>query len=116
MAPLLSIISSCPMELVTIDFLHLEKSSGGQEYILLIVDYFSRFAQGYSTKNKSAAMAVKCLYNDFILRFGLPGRVLHDQGSEFENKLFASLEYRSVESSSQGQHNTIHKVMVLWNV
>ena len=91
-APLQSIHSSAPMELVSIDFLHLDKSSGGHEYILLIVDHFTGFAQGYATKTKSSLAAAKHLYNDFIMRFGIPGRILHDQGGEFENKLFAELE------------------------
>ena len=81
-----------PMELVTIDFLKLEKTTGGFQYILLIVDHFTRYAQGYATKTKSATAAAKNLYNDFILRFGIPNRILHDQGREFENKLFAELE------------------------
>eukprot|EP00494_Astrolonche_serrata_P002821 UN02827 len=79
-APLQGIYSYAPMELVTIDFLKLEKSSGGHEYILLIVDHFTRYAQAYPTKTKSSRAAAKHLYNNFILRFGIPGWILHDQG------------------------------------
>ena len=91
-APMQSIITSVPMEMIAIDYLHLEKSSGGYEYILLIVDHFTRYAQGYPTKTKSASAAAKHLYGDFILRFGIPTKILHDQGKEFENKLFGELE------------------------
>ena len=92
-APLQSIHSSCPLDLVAIDYLKLEESSAGHEYVLLIVDHFTRYAVGYPCKNKSALTAAKCIYNDFLLkRLGIPARIMHDQGKEFENKLFASLE------------------------
>jgi len=91
-APLVSIHSSMPMELLAIDFVHLEKSSSGYEYILVLIDHFTRYAQGYATKNKSSVTAAKNIFNDFVLRFGLPARILHDQGREFENKLFKELE------------------------
>ena len=92
-APLQSIHSSCPLDLITIDYLKLEPSSAGHEYVLLVVDHFTRYAIGYPCKNKSSLTAAKCVYNDFILkRLGIPARILHDQGREFENKLFESLE------------------------
>ena len=91
-AELQSIHTSAPLELITIDYLKLEKGSGGYQYILLVVDHFTRILQGYATKNKSGTTAAKKIYGDFVLKFGLPSQILHDQGREFENNLFAELE------------------------
>ena len=56
------------------------------------MDHFTRYAQAYATRDKSAKTAADKLYNDFILRYGFPRRIHHDQGAEFEDKLFYNLE------------------------
>ena len=91
-APLQSSAASSPFELIFIDFMHLEKSLVGYEYILLITDSFTRFAQAYLCKNKSAHTDAKKICDDFILRLGFPCRIHHDQETEFENDLFHQLE------------------------
>ena len=91
-APLKPIVTTSPFEMISIDFLHVENCSRKYEYILVVMDHFTRFAQAYATRNKSAKTVAQKLYSDFILRFGFPLRIHHDQVGEFENHLHQELE------------------------
>lgn len=107
-APLLPIKTTHPFQLVSVDFLHLETCKQGYEYILVVMDHFTRFAQAYATKTKTAKAVVQCLFDDFMLKFGFPEKIHHDMGREFENQLFAELQKAS---GVRGSHTTPYHPM-----
>lgn len=104
-APLTTITTTRPGELVCIDFLHLETCKHGFEYILVVIDHFTGFVQAYATKNKSAKTVVDKLFNDFALRVVFPERIHHDMGREFENQLMDQLQK---SCDVRGSHTTCY--------
>ncbi|RDY13939.1 Pro-Pol polyprotein, partial [Mucuna pruriens] len=68
-----------------IDFMGPFPVSNGYAYILLAVDYVSRWVEAIATKTNDAKVVV-----DF-LKFGVPKALISDQGSHFCNKAMASL-------------------------
>lgn len=94
-APLKSIKSTYPFKMVSIDSLYLETCKQGFEYILVVMDHFTQFAQAYPTKNKEAKTVADKLFNNFILRFDFPGKIHHDRGKEFDNRLLERLKEMS---------------------
>ena len=55
--------------MIPLDFLHVEASAGSYQYILVVMDPFTRYAQAYATKDLSVKKAPEKVYNNFILRF-----------------------------------------------
>ena len=104
-------MTTSPFELVSIDFVHLKKSHGGYEHIFVIVDHFIRYVQAYATWNKSAKTVANKLYNDFMLCCGFPHKIRHNQGGEFETKLFWQIYNNFVTYPIHKQHHTTPKGM-----
>ena len=89
-APLVSMTSTHPMELVCIDFLTVEPSKG-YENILVITDHFSKFSQAYPTKNQLAKTTAHVLFEHYIVHYGVPARIHSDQVRNFESKVIKEL-------------------------
>ena len=76
-APLKNIMATHPLELVHLDYLCLESGKGLEVNVLLVTDHFTRYTQAYVTR---AQMTAKTLWNKFIVHYGLPEKILMDQG------------------------------------
>ena len=70
------------MDVIAIDFLKVDRTAGGYEYFLVIIDQFTRHTHAYATTNKTTKTAAEKLFNDFVLKFRTPTRTLHAQGKE----------------------------------
>ncbi|XP_025076735.1 uncharacterized protein LOC112553609 [Pomacea canaliculata] len=89
-APMSTIVTSHPLELLTIDFLTIEVK-GEKQNILVIMDHFTKFVQTILTRDQTARTTARALWNDFFMTYGFPGRILSDQGRDFESKLIQEL-------------------------
>ena len=89
-APLVSVKTTQPMELVAMDYLTVEPSKGNIENILVITDHFSKFSQAIRTKNQTAKTTAQALFK-FFLDFGFPHTLHADQGRNFESDVIKEL-------------------------
>lgn len=90
-APLVNIQVSRPLELVCMDFLSLEPDRSNTKDILVITDYFTKYAVAIPTPNQKAKTVAKSLWENFIVHYGVPERLHSDQGPDFESKTIKEL-------------------------
>ena len=67
------------------------KSSRQNQYILTLVDHFSKWAEAIPIPNHTASTVAKVLIVHVFSRFGTPLQLLTDRGPEFESELFTHL-------------------------
>ena len=107
-ASLVSIKTSQPLELVSMDFLALEPSKGGQQYVLIITDYCTRFAQDYTSKNMSAKTTAELFFHNFVVHYGLPMRIHSDKGGNFVGKVMTELcQLLKIDKSSTTPYHSM---------
>ena len=77
-----------------IDFMGPFPSSFGNMYILLAMDYLSKWVEATTCPRNDVIIVVRCIQRNILSRFGAPITIICDEGSHFENKVFAKLVSR----------------------
>ena len=89
-APLKSIITGYPLQLVATDIVGpMPESAGGNRYILVVSDYFTRYVEAYPIPDQEATTVARRLVDEFFLRFSPPEQLHSDQGRNFESSVVA---------------------------
>lgn len=85
-------VVSFPNEKVAIDIMGpLPTSENGNAYIMVVIDYFTKWAEAYALPNHTAQTVADMLVTEYIARFGTPYQILTDRGPEFQSELFRKL-------------------------
>ena len=84
--PLHSIPIGKPWEMVAVDILQVPLSCHNNRYILVVQDYFTKWAEAIPLPNQMAATITRELVNIFS-KYGMPAILHSDQGRNFESLL-----------------------------
>ncbi|CAF2621992.1 unnamed protein product [Rotaria sp. Silwood2] len=82
---------SGPFQLIGIDYSGpFPITSQGNKYVLAITDYFTKWVIAIPLSEQTAKTTAEALYEHYITIYGIPSRILSDQGSHFNNQLIAA--------------------------
>jgi hypothetical protein len=96
-------------------------SAGGHGYIIVAVDYFTKWAEAMRTFDNTGKTATLFLFNHVITHFGVPQAIVTDHGSNFRNNMMSELTEKlglRHDSSTpyypqaNGQVKSINKVLI----
>ncbi|RDX73940.1 putative mitochondrial protein, partial [Mucuna pruriens] len=77
-----------------IDFMGPFLVFNGYSYILLVIDYVSRWVEATATKTNDAKVVVDFLKSNIFCQFGVRKALISDQGSHFCNRVMSSLLHK----------------------
>ncbi|KAL4231721.1 hypothetical protein ACF0H5_009297 [Mactra antiquata] len=94
-----------PFSRIHIDLLcSLPKTREGYQYVLLIVDSFTKWTEAHPLKTQEAKDVAEVLYNEIFARYGAPRTIVSDRGANFMSKLVKALcemfEVKQLHTSS----------------
>jgi transposase InsO family protein len=92
---------SAPFERIAIDVAGpFPRSDQGNRYLLIAMDYFTKWPEAYAIPNQEAATVGEALVTNFFCSFGVPRELHSDQGRNFESRLMQEvLEHLGVNKT-----------------
>ena len=89
--PLNTMLEVEVFDLWGIDFMGPFPSSKGNQYILVAVDYVSKWVEAIATTNNDANTVCRFIKRNIFGRFGVPRALISDGGSHFYNRIMSTL-------------------------
>jgi len=91
MMPLTPIIVVVIFDVWGIDFMGSFSNSFGNEYILMCVDYVSKWVDVIPTRTNESKVVVRFLRENIFARYAMPRAIISDQGTHLDNRSFDAL-------------------------
>ncbi|KAL4376234.1 hypothetical protein GQ457_02G040140 [Hibiscus cannabinus] len=88
--PLQNILEVELFDVWGIDFMGPFPSSFGNLYILLVVDYVSKWVEAVATTHNDAKTVQRFIKKNIFTRFGTPRVIISDEGRHFDNRSIAA--------------------------
>ena len=66
-------------------------SAGGHKYIIVVVDYFTKWVEAMPTFKADGEIVAFYVFNQIIARFSIPKVIVTDHGSHFQNSMMTEL-------------------------
>jgi hypothetical protein len=86
------VVSIGPFEKWGIDFMTCHPhSTGGHGYIIVAIDYFTKWAEVMMTFDNTGKTATLFIFNHIIYRFVVPQAIVTNHGSHFRNFMMSKL-------------------------
>ena len=81
-------------------------SSFGNNYILLAIDYVSKWVEAEATKTDSSKVVADFVKYNIFIRFGTPRAIISDRGTHFCNRMLETMfrKYNVVHKTSTSYH------------
>ncbi len=91
-APLKNIVVNTPWSLVGLDIVGpFKESLNGNRYIILAVDYFTKFAVAKAVPDFTAQTTAKFVFEEIVCKLGAPRSIISDHGVNFKADMFRRL-------------------------
>ena len=90
-SPLENIVATHPLEIVHLDYLCIDPGKEKEENVLVVTYHFISYVQAYVTHSQTALTTVIALWDNFIVHYGLPEKILSDQWRNFKRELIPDL-------------------------
>ncbi|KAL0399747.1 UNVERIFIED_CONTAM: hypothetical protein Sradi_2318000 [Sesamum radiatum] len=88
-APMQPIPNPCPFDQWGMDLIgKLPRATGQREYLIVAVDYFSKWVEAEPLSKISEKEIIKFVWRNIICRFGIPRAFVTDNGTQFQGKEF----------------------------